>query len=79
MVNEPSVFETLKFYCNCMMCFPEKPQIIDIYTSSDSTVEEDDRVVLECAAGGIPTPRISWQMRGGGVLPTGGRVLQVRT
>lgn len=54
----------------------QKPQIIDIYTSSDSTVEEDDRVVLECAAGGIPTPRISWQMRGGGVLPTGGRVLQ---
>lgn len=55
----------------------EKPQIIDIDTSSDSTVEEGDRIVLECAAGGIPTPRISWQMAGGGVLPSGGRILQV--
>ena len=57
--------------------FPEKPQIIDIYTSSDSTVEEDDRVQLDCNAGGIPKPKISWQMAGGGILPTGGRILQV--
>ena len=55
----------------------EKPQIIDIRTSSDSTIEEGDRYTLECDAGGIPRPRISWQMAGGGTLPTGGRVLQV--
>ena len=55
----------------------EKPQIIDIQTSSDSTIDEGDSFTLECAAGGIPEPRITWQMAGGGILPTGGRVLQV--
>ena len=60
-----------------MFLLLEKPQIIDIQTSSDSTLEEGDSYTLECAAGGIPQPRISWQMAGSGILPTGGRVLQV--
>ena len=42
-------------------------------TSSDTTVEEGDRVELKCAASGIPTPLVTWQLAGGGILPTGGR------
>lgn len=57
--------------------FSEKPQIIDIFTSSNTDKEEGDRVELKCAASGIPTPVISWTMAGGGVLPTGGRELTV--
>lgn len=53
----------------------QKPQIIDIYTSSDMLKEEDDRVELKCAASGIPKPLIKWQLAGGGILPTGGREL----
>lgn len=56
----------------------EKPQIIDIKTSSNTVVEEDDtNVELLCDASGIPKPVISWTMVGGGVLPTGGRELTV--
>ena len=55
----------------------EKPQIVDIFTSSDTTKQEGDRVELRCSASGIPAPLITWQMSGGGVLPTGGRELTV--
>lgn len=59
------------------LSFIEKPQIVDIFTSSDTTKQEGDRVELKCNASGIPTPLITWQMSGGGVLPTGGRELTV--
>lgn len=49
------------------------PRIIDIFTSSDTTVEKGRRVELQCAASGIPTPVVTWQLTGGGILPSGGR------
>lgn len=51
----------------------QKPQIIDIYTSSDTTRQEGDSMIFKCAANGIPKPLIKWQLAGGGLLPTGGR------
>lgn len=51
----------------------QKPQIIDILTSSDTTREEGDRLEFRCAASGIPKPLIKWELAGGGLLPTGGR------
>ncbi|WAR06185.1 AMAL-like protein [Mya arenaria] len=53
----------------------QKPQVVDIFTSSDTTQKEGDPLTLRCSASGIPTPMITWQMSGGGVLPTGGREL----
>lgn len=53
----------------------QKPQIIDIKTSSNTIKQEGDRVELICDASGLPKPVISWTMVGGGVLPTGGREL----
>jgi hypothetical protein len=55
----------------------EKPQIIDIFTSSNTIKKEGDPLELTCDASGIPKPVISWTMVGGGVLPTGGRELTV--
>ena len=55
----------------------EKPQIIDIFTSSNMFKEEGDRVELKCEAEGIPAPLISWVRAGGGILPSGGRELVV--
>ncbi|XP_045209942.2 protein amalgam-like [Mercenaria mercenaria] len=51
----------------------QKPQIIDIYTTSDTTREEGQRMEFKCAASGIPKPLIKWELAGGGILPTGGR------
>ncbi|XP_052272937.1 lachesin-like [Dreissena polymorpha] len=56
-----------------MIYVVQKPQIVDIFTSSDTTKQEGDRVELRCNASGIPTPMITWHMAGGGILPTGGR------
>ncbi|XP_060572513.1 protein amalgam-like [Ruditapes philippinarum] len=53
----------------------QKPQIIDIFTSSNTIKKEGDPLELTCDASGIPKPVISWTMVGGGVLPTGGREL----
>jgi len=62
---------------NPYLASTEKPQIVDIFTSSDTTQKEGDPLTLRCNASGIPTPLITWQMSGGGVLPTGGRELTV--
>ncbi|KAK3581015.1 hypothetical protein CHS0354_013909 [Potamilus streckersoni] len=51
----------------------ESPQIIDIYTSSDTTVKEGDPVELRCNASGRPSPIITWTRLGDGILPNGGR------
>ena len=66
-------FKPRIFYC----IFTETPQIIDIFTSSNTIKKEGDPLELTCDASGIPKPVISWTMVGGGVLPTGGRELTV--
>ncbi|KAL4228625.1 Basement membrane-specific heparan sulfate proteoglycan core protein [Mactra antiquata] len=53
----------------------QRPQIIDIRTSSDMTKEEGDNVELKCDAHGLPKPLIKWELAGGGTLPSGGREL----
>ncbi|KAL4228855.1 hypothetical protein ACF0H5_011895 [Mactra antiquata] len=58
-----------------MISVIQKPQIIDIFTSSDTTKDVGDRLDLNCRASGIPEPIITWRMAGGGILPTGGREL----
>lgn len=57
----------------------QKPQVVDIRTSSDTTKDEGDRLDLKCGASGIPTPVVTWRMVGGGILPTGGRELTAPT
>ncbi|XP_052807003.1 protein amalgam-like [Mya arenaria] len=53
----------------------QRPQVIDIFTSSNMVKEEGAPTELKCAADGIPKPLISWERAGGGILPSGGREL----
>ncbi|GAB1603249.1 protein amalgam-like [Argonauta hians] len=50
----------------------EKPQILDISTSSDTSVDAGEKINLQCNAQGLPDPKISWSRMAGADLPGGG-------
>ncbi|XP_063416857.1 protein amalgam-like [Mytilus trossulus] len=51
----------------------EKPQIMDLLTSSNQLVEEGDPVQLTCNCTGWPRPNVRWSKVAGGLLPSGGQ------
>lgn len=56
----------------------EKPQIMDLLTSSNQLVEEGDPVQLTCNCTGWPKPNVKWSKVAGGLLPSGGQEYAVR-
>lgn len=53
----------------------EKPKIVDMKTSSDTSVDIGEELILTCGAIGRPTPRIKWTRLAGADLPDGGKEL----
>ena len=50
------------------------PPIIYDNSSSTVVVSENETVSLECFAGGVPRPQISWKRENNAILPTGGTI-----
>ncbi|XP_018016707.1 lachesin-like isoform X2 [Hyalella azteca] len=51
------------------------PYILDNSTRT-VVVSDGDSVKLECYAGGVPTPSISWRRENNAILPTGGSIFK---
>ncbi|CAI9737908.1 protein amalgam isoform X1 [Octopus vulgaris] len=52
----------------------EKPQILDMSTSSDTSIDYGEKLTLSCNAQGMPPPKVIWSRMAGADLPDGGMV-----
>ncbi|XP_014771262.1 protein amalgam [Octopus bimaculoides] len=50
----------------------EKPQILDMRTSSDTSIDYGEKLTLSCNAQGMPPPKVIWSRMAGADLPDGG-------
>lgn len=53
----------------------EKPKIVDTYTSSDTSIDIGEELILTCDAIGRSTPQIKWTRLARADLPNGGKEL----
>ena len=64
-------------YIIYFLLFSEKPKIVDLKTSSDTSIDVGEELILTCGAIGRPEPQIKWTRMAGADLPNGGKELWV--